>query len=158
MNISTIIMIAAIIFFLIIPSLKDRTVSIKKLTITPLVFLYLLYETITDKFHLDQTGLMVIGLGLLAGTLIGILVRNRTAVAVNKQTLSINLPGSYINLVMFVVIFSVHYLIGYQEAVNPAFFQQISMSYYSILFLLTMASALSAGMNLCLLYKYQTAS
>jgi hypothetical protein len=155
MSFSTIIMIAAIIIFLIVPSMKDRTVSIKKLTITPLVFLYLLYETITENFHLDQTGLLVIGFGLLAGTIIGILVRHRTAVIVDKQTFSIKLPGSYVNLVMFIVIFSVHYVIGYQEAVNPEFFQQISLSCYSILFLLTMASALSAGMNLCLFYKYQ---
>jgi hypothetical protein len=157
MSFSTVIMIAAIIIFLIIPSLKDRTVSIKKLTITPLIFLYLLYETITENFHLDQTGLMVIGFGLLTGIIVGILVRKHTAVTVDKETFSITLPGSYVNLVMFIAIFSVHYVIGYQEAVNPEFFQQISLSYYSILFLLTLASALSAGMNLCLFYKYQTA-
>jgi hypothetical protein len=156
MSIDTIMMIMAIIIFLIIPSLKDRKISIKKLTITPIVFLYLLYQTVSEKFHLDGNSITIVTLGLLIGITGGILLRKNTPVTIDKNNSAIFLPGSYLSLMLFVMIFSVHYIIGYQEAVNPVFFQQLSMNYYLILFALALVSALSTGMNLCLFYKYHT--
>ena len=50
MSMWTILMILAIIVFLIVPSFKDRVIPLKKLIITPVVFVYLLFQSVTETF------------------------------------------------------------------------------------------------------------
>lgn len=70
MNISIIIMLLAIIYFVIIPSFKTRVFSVKKLIIMPALFMYMNYESVRTNFHIHPSTYGIITLGLIAGILI----------------------------------------------------------------------------------------
>lgn len=154
MDTSTIIMIIAIVVFAILPSLKSRTVPIKKLIIVPAIFAYFCYQTINETFVINNFSFLFIILGLLIGISIGAIMRYRTPIQVNKEQKTIALSGSYFNLVLFILIFSVHYIIGYLQAVVPVFFQQAHFQADMLLFLLICVSSLSIGSNASLFIRY----
>ena len=80
MNVWLILMIAAIVVFVVIPDFKDRIIPVKKLIISPAIFMYLLYNNATTNFYLNfETSLLLI-LGLMTGTAIGILIHYKTQV------------------------------------------------------------------------------
>lgn len=154
MNTSNMMMILAIIWFVIIPSFKTRTMPVKKLAITPAIFMYLLYRTVTQTFYLDTTGKLCLILALAAGIIIGVLMRLRTNVTADKQREMISLPGTWINLITFILIFCAHYAVGYLKAVSPEVLQQTGLTAITLLFVLTCASSISLGASACLYYKY----
>jgi len=147
-------MIVAVMLYSILPSLQERTIRVKKLMIMPAIFSYMLYQTITKTFYLDLSGQLFLMLGLGAGIIIGILLRQNTIVKADRREELICLPGTWINLVMFVLIFCVHYIIGYLQSVSPHFFHQSTNGEISLLFLLACVSSISIGANSCLYYKY----
>jgi hypothetical protein len=157
MSISTIIMILAIIWFVIIPSFKARTIPVRKLALTPAIFMYMLYRTVTHTFYLGTTAKWCLALGLSAGIIIGVLLRLRTSVTADKQREMISLSGTWINLITFILIFCAHYAVGYLKAVNPEVLQQTGLATSMLLFVLTCASSISLGASACLYYKYMRA-
>ncbi len=154
MNIWLILMIAAIIIFLVIPSLKERIVLIKKLIITPIIFLYLLFNDVTTIFYLNVNSRMLLILGLALGIGIGMFIRHNTKVKIDLINKSIRIPGTYLNLIVFILIFSVHFAIGYLQAVNPQIFHSTNLIEQSLLFLLAVTSSITLGASICLYYKY----
>ncbi len=157
MTTATILMLLAIIWFLIIPSLKERTFPVKKLIILPLVFMYLLYNSIEKNFVLFHSSYAVIVAGVIAGVIIGHIVRRNATLTADKQNELISLPGSFVSLIMFVLIFSVHFAIGWMASATPGYFQHSGNVQLLLLFLMTAFSSLTLGLNGTLYYKYHHA-
>ncbi|HLB55870.1 MAG TPA: hypothetical protein VJK30_00870 [Coxiellaceae bacterium] len=153
-TITIIIMLLAIIYFVIIPSFKTRVFHVKKLIIMPAVFMYLNYQSVTENFHIQISDYGIITLALIAGILIGALLRKNTTVKSNIEKKLIELPGSYFSLIIFLAIFAVHFVIGYLQSVNPTYLLQASFSEATLLFLLTASSSMTIGANAVLFYKY----
>lgn len=155
---NTVIMIVAIILFAVIPSFKDRVIPVKKLLITPAIFSFLLYQSITESFYIDTVAIIFLTAGLIVGVVTGIILRSRTPVKADKQLQLIWLPGTYLNLVMFMLIFSVHFVIGYMQSVHPEMFASDNINEQCLLFFLACFSSTSIGASSCLYYKYCTSS
>lgn len=156
MSISTIIMIAAIIKFMVIPSLSTRTMPIKRLIMTPAIFMYFFYETLTTNFILSPVVILYTLAGIAAGMAIGAILRSQTNIIADLTNQQITVPGSYLSLVTFTLIFAVHYWIGYQEAFHPHCFQMLTQTTLLSAFTLAIVTSISAGANLVLYYKYET--
>src|SRR3990167_3713215 len=154
-TILTIVMIAAILIFLILPGLKTRVVSVKKLAIMPAVFIYLNYDSLQRHFHLHSSDYFILILGLIFGVSIGAYCRKNTVIRADHQKLLIEIAGSYFGLMLFIAIFAVHFAIGYLDSVNPGYLLQSGLYQNSLMFLLTLSSALSIGASGMLYYKYQ---
>ncbi|EKD71415.1 MAG: hypothetical protein ACD_46C00186G0003 [uncultured bacterium] len=154
MSIWTVLMIAAIIILVVIPSFKDRVMPVKKLLITPAIFMYLFYQTIDESFNISLIHHpMIIG-GLITGIAIGILIRSKTVIKSDKHKQLIWLPGSYLSLFIFMLIFSIHYVIGYLQAVYPNYLTQTSFGVQVLLFFISSASSMIIGANGLLYAKY----
>lgn len=149
------LMIIAIIFFVIIPSCKDRIMPIKKLLITPAIFVFLFYQTINGHFLINNE---LILLGALSGITIGLLVRSNTAIKSDKSQLLIWIPGSYISLMVFCFIFLIHFIIGYLQSIDPTYLTQASSGQSLLLFLLSCSSTVIIGANAMLYWKYLNSS
>jgi hypothetical protein len=158
MPIWTIVMVLAIIIFVILPGLKPRTMPVKKLLILPVVFLYLFYSSLTAHFPLNLDSYLLIGLAAVLGIVIGALLRRNTQIQADYQNHRISLPGSYMGLINFLLIFAVHFVIGYQLAVKPQVFTSVNPEVQVLVFALSLVSCMSIGMNACLYYKYKTAA
>ena len=157
MSTATIVMLLAIIWFLIIPSFKARTFPVKKLIILPLVFMYLLYNSIERNFALLPTSYATIAAGVIAGIIIGYLVRRSATLTADKEKELIHLPGSFVSLAMFILIFSVHFVIGWMASATPGYFEHAGNVQLLLLFLMTAFSSLTLGLNGTLYYKYHNA-
>lgn len=158
MNIWTILMILAIIIFVIVPGFKPRFMPVKKLLIMPVVFMYLFYDSASSNFPLNLKSYAIIALGILLGIAIGVSTRIGVKVTANRGQHTIGLPGSYMGLVVFLVIFAVHFAIGYLQATQPKFFASVSNPELGMLFLLAMVSSMTVGTSACLYYKYRQTS
>jgi|SRR5579885_3428443 hypothetical protein len=155
---NTVIMVIAIIIFAVIPSFKDRVIPVKKLLIAPAIFSYLLYQSVTETFRLDVAAIVLLAAGLLAGAFAGFLLRSGATLKADRQAQLIWVPGSYMNLVVFLLLFGVHFVIGYLQSVHPETFVQDNLSEQLLLFLLACFSGLMMGSAACLFYKYFTSS
>jgi hypothetical protein len=158
MTFSTLALIVVIIFFVIMPSFRDRVMPVKKLALIPAVFTYFLYETITNHFALNNVSLAIIVLGLITGMLIGIYLRLRTQVKADHEEKLIWLPATLINLLTFSFIFSVQGIIGYITSVHPSYLLHAHVGEYALLFMLISASCITLGSSACLFYKYLTST
>ena len=157
MSTSTLILIACIIIFVVIPSLNDRTIPIKKLLIGPAIFVYLFYESLWKYFPVFSVSYGAIALGVILGVLLGYLLRKSTTIVANHAEQTITVKGSFFTLILFLVIFVVNFVVGYLKAVNPSFFAEASFQNQLLLFALTLVSCLSIGSNGCLYMKYLAA-
>lgn len=128
---------------------------IKRLILAPAVFMYLFYQTLTASFTLSPIVMIYTLTGIVLGLAAGALLRYQTKIIADKQNHLITLPGSYLSMATFTLIFSVHYWIGYHEAVYPQYFQMISQTTLLTVFALAIVSSISAGANLMLYYKHQ---
>src|SRR3990167_371792 len=147
-------MLAAILYFLILPGLKTRIFRVKKLLIMPAVFIYLNYASIQKHFHIQVTDYLILIIGLVFGVAIGAYCRKNSIIRADQQKQLIEVAGSYFGLIMFIAIFAVHFVIGYIDSVYPGYLLQPSSYQEGLMLLLTLASALSIGSNSMLYYKY----
>lgn len=151
-------MLAAILFFLILPGLKTRVFRVKKLLIMPALFVYLNYHSIQKHFHIHTNDYLILMIGLIFGVAIGAYCRRNAKIRADQQKQLIEVAGSYFGLIMFIAIFAVHFVIGYVDSVSPGYLLQPSLHQETLMFLLTLASSLSIGSNSMLYYKYHNAN
>lgn len=152
----TVILIIAIVILLVIPTLKDRNFHIRKLLIIPFVFMWLLYDSIHQQFHITADSTWIITESLIAGTLIGAAMRLKTKVVADHQKKLIFLKGSYFGVVLFSLIFIAHFFAGYMQGVYPQAVTSGNLENLVLMVLCT-ASALSVGQSGMLYYKYLSA-
>jgi len=153
MSLGEFILILGIIILLILPSLKDRIVNIRRLIILPAVFMYMLYRTIAANFDLVQASYLAIIVGLLLGIIVGLLIRNNLQIKADKKKSLILIPGNYISLIIFILIFAVEFVAHYLLAATPGI-KQASITQYLLLLILCGVSSLTVGGNLSYFYKY----
>lgn len=151
-------MLAAILFFLILPGLKTRVFRVKKLLIMPAIFIYLNYHSIQKHFHIQVNDYFILITGLIFGVLIGAYCRKNEKIRADQQKQLIEVAGSYFGLMIFIAIFAVHFAIGYLDSVSPGYLLKPSLYQDTLMFLLTLASTLSIGSNGMLYYKYHNAN
>lgn len=151
--IGTVIMILAILIFAILPTLKNRIISVRKLLITPIIFLLLLCHALND-FNLQITDIPLLLLSVIIGIVCGILLRRQTVVKTDKQNALIALQGSYQSLFIFLLLFSIHFIIGYITNVQPHYVATHQSIRDILLFSLTACSNLMIGGNLLLFFRY----
>lgn len=149
--------ILAILYFLILPSLKTGVIPIQKLAITPIIFLYLNYDSVQRHFHPHGTEYGILFIALILGILIGAFFRSKTPIKADHEKSLIEITGSYFGLSVFILIFAAHFIIGFFESTHPGYLLQSNMISSILLFLLTGSSCIPTGGNLMLFYRFKKA-
>lgn len=150
----TMLMVLGILLFLVLPSLKTRTFHVKKLLLMPALFIYLLYDSLTSTFHFHNDDIFTIVFAALLGIILGILLRRGTKIEVDHEYHLITLPGSYISLIFFSLIFAAHFVVGYFKSVSPSVFLETNILETILLFFLVSTSCMTVGGSGCLLWQY----
>jgi len=148
-----IMMIAAIIWFVILPTLKASTYRVWRVFIAPMMFIYLLFIGIQRDFVLKQDSIYLIVGALILGIVIGVILRKNSVIQVDKTKGLIHVPGSYYALLTFCFIFVVHFMIGYLQSVAPEILKDADMA-QMLIFSLALVSGMPAGQAICLFIKY----
>lgn len=102
-----------------IRALQPRAASIVTLAILPLLFLASSAYTLMGYFQLTNENAIVMGGALLFGALIGWLFVSGMDYKVDRAHLRILLPGTWIILILILVVFASKYYFAYTVSTNP---------------------------------------
>ncbi len=133
----------------------SQVVSIKKLTIVPLVFLALSIHTVTTAFHVNATVISVWLVSIILGSIIGWLLIRNHQFKVDRKKLLIQLQGSWITLILILMIFVFKYYFSYQLGSDPALANQTGFE-FSMLGATGICTGLFVGRLLCYFHKLWT--
>jgi hypothetical protein len=154
MSLMTLLLIMLIVFAVVIPSLQDRTITLKRLLLTPAIFMFMLYINVNKNFVLTPANKEIIVAGALVGIIVGMLMRLTAEVKADKQSYMIWIKGNLTNAAIFFSLFIIHFTMKYLRFNHPGYF--ITDGYYApaILFGLAAVTCLTIGSNLCILIKF----
>lgn len=102
--------ILAYLIFVGIKATRTHTLSLPKLFIIPLILIALKYTLFFSKQAILYVG--CIGLGFALGWMMSM----RMPLKILKQKKAIELPGTYVTLVLFLGFFLIKYVFGYWES------------------------------------------
>ncbi|MCX7124287.1 MAG: hypothetical protein NTU49_00745 [Gammaproteobacteria bacterium] len=117
-----------LLYFLIVmgvKALKTQVVSIKRLIILPLVFIVLSVHTIITAFQLNTSSISIWLGSFIVGALIGFILVYRHKILVDHEHWLVQLPGTWITLILILLIFASKYYFSYEMDANPALVKQM---------------------------------
>ena len=112
------------LLFIGIRSTKKHVVSIPKLFVIPTILITLKWKLFA------AASFMMLGnylLWLIIGIIIGYIIALRSNIIVSKNTVSAKFPGTYLTLILLMLIFIVKYVFGNMNATAP----DIAHEYYN---------------------------
>ena len=127
------------LIFIGIKASKPRKNSLIKLAIVPLVFLILSIDSLMNETSLHSPNLLAYIIAMLIGILIGFLIAKHIGghAIKDKKGYLINLPGSWLVLILIIIIFTAKYYFGirlgyHPELINNLKFTIIMLSIYGL--------------------------
>lgn len=136
-------------------ALKKQVVSVKRLVILPLVFIALSVHSIIIAFQLSISSISIWLGSFIVGTLISFFLVYRHKIVVDRKHWLVQLPGSWITLVLILLIFASKYYFSYEMNASPALVKQIGFE-FSLLFAYGICTGLFTGRLACYLYRLKT--
>lgn len=132
---------------------RPRTVSLYRILIGPLIFIFFTLHTVTE-FPPQLLNLTGLALALLLGILLGFWQIKRLPIQVDKKHKLLHIPGSWITLGLILVIFASKFYFGYTAAANPELFYSPGFSFIALA-----VSGLCTGMFIgrvaCYAYRFK---
>lgn len=109
----------AYLIFIGYKSSKTRVVSLKKLFIAPIVFTLMSIHSMIHELQGDYWMALVWLLGMVIGASLGWLQVHRLKPQVDKQHWLVHTQGSWVTMILVILIFGYKYYLGYITAVQP---------------------------------------
>lgn len=135
-----------------IKALKTNVVSIKKLLILPILFSAMSVHTVVTSFQLEFTVVSAWIGSIVIGIWIGWMLVRKQTLTVDKKHLLLKLPGTWVTLIIIMIIFVSKYYFGYALSVDPQLIHQTGFE-FSMLFISGACTGLFIGR--VLFYAYQ---
>lgn len=134
---------------------KSQVVSIKKLTILPLIFISLSIHTVMTAFHVNTMVIVMWFASIILGSIIGWLLIRNHQFKVDRKKLLIQLPGGWMTLILILAIFVFKYYFSYQIDSDPALASQTGFE-FSMLGINGICTGLFVGRLLCYFHRLRT--
>lgn len=134
---------------------KLRVVSFIKLTILPLIFIALSVHTLMTAFNINATVIVVWILSIALGSVFGWILICRHHFKVDRKKLLIQIPGSWLTLILILAIFVSKYYFGYQISSDPSLVHHTGFK-FSMLSISGVCTGLFVGRLLCYFYQLKT--
>ena len=129
--------------FIGIKSLKTSVIHISKFFIIPIIFIYLSLHTLLSSFSLNFFIIFTYIISLLVGIYLGVILLKRSKIIVDAKNKLIKVPGSWVTLVLILIIFFSKFFIGYELGVDPKIVSNKSFEVF-----LLVVSGVTSGMFL----------
>jgi phosphoglycerol transferase MdoB-like AlkP superfamily enzyme len=112
-------------------SSKDRVSSIIKALLITSLFLYL---SLSNVFQFPLN-IWDISLGVLIGLIFGFVHWrwiSKKKIQIDKKNLLVFIPGSWINMFIVLIIFSMKYYLGYRKFLNASYIEESDLKYITL--------------------------
>lgn len=136
-------------------SSKTRTVSMVKLLILPVIFMYLSIHTLVVSFQINMFSVSTWIVSIVIGVIFGWLLVYKQQLKVDRKHLLIEVPGSWQTLILALLIFSSKYYFGYELDVDPNLAEQTVFE-FSMLSISGTITGLFIGRVICYIYRLKT--
>ncbi len=103
-----------------IDAIRPRIITMRKLFILPLLFLAFSIYSYLSSFPFTLITFSAYALPMLFGVGIGWLFIKTLRLKFDKQKGLVKMPGSYVTLLLILLIFSTKYYFGYSSTTDPA--------------------------------------
>ena len=123
---------------------KERVISFKKLLILPVIFTAMSVHTLVSSFQIDLSLGLSWLISIFLGGLVGYLLIRKHNIKVDRKNLLIQTPGTWITLVLVLIIFASKYYFGYELSVDPGLIKQTAFE-FSMLFVSGVCTGLFIG-------------
>lgn len=109
-----------------IKATKTRTLALKKLFIRPAIFSYLSIYTLISSSDISLFQVSAWTCAILLGVLIGWIDtgKNHPHINVNKEKHLIQVPGSWMTLILVFIFFTTKYYFSYEISIDPTLSKQ----------------------------------
>ncbi len=143
-----------ILFFYVlyigIRALKSRTMSVNRIFIIPLLFLFWSIWSLIARFQ-GAMDLLIWGIFIVIGFTAGWGLFQRYKIRADHKKLLIRFPGNYFILILMLSIFAVKYFFGYMRATSP----ELSPMLHSLNFVVSgLSTGLFVGRTFAILKKF----
>lgn len=112
-------LLLAYLIFIGLKARKTSTVSIYKLAILPAVFLIMSIESMISHFKIETLSVSTWMISIIIGSAIGILLVYKSKIKVDRNNKLLELPGSWMTLILILIIFVAKYYCGYALSQDP---------------------------------------
>jgi hypothetical protein len=138
-----------------IKATKTRVISLKKVFIIPALFTYMSIHTLITSFDINFFEISTWTCAILFGVIVGCLdvLRKVANIKVDKQKHLIQLPGSWVTLILILIIFASKYYFSYELAIDPALHNQTGFE-FGMLAVSGACTGLFIGRLIIYLYSY----
>ncbi len=123
---------------------KTTIVSARKLFILPIIFTVMSIHTVFTSFQIDATIIFIWIGSIIIESLIGWVLVQHQKIQIDKTHLLIQLPGTWLTLILVLVIFAAKYYFGYELSVDPQLIKQTAFE-FSMLFISGACTGLFIG-------------
>lgn len=144
------------LLYLGIKGCYTRVMTVKRLVIFPVVFIFFSLHSTILLFHFFLTGLLLLFLGGVVGGLLGYLRVRHRVIRADKQKFLIEIPGDIFILAMIIFIFAIEFFIHYAFTAHWAI-AQVNLFKNCAAILTGLVAGISIGRNATYFFKYQQA-
>lgn len=134
---------------------RPQVVSLKKLVLFPLIFIGLSIHTMMTSFQMNGFIFSLCVFGIAIGSVAGWLLVKNHHYKVDKKNMLIQLPGSWIILILILIIFISKYYFFYELAFDPALAHEAPFE-FTMLTITGFCTGLFAGRLICYIQKILT--
>lgn len=101
-------------------TLQPQIVPMKKLVITPVIFIYLSVHSLLSQSSVTQVQIVVWAMAAVFGVGAGIWLVSQLELAFDKKQYLVRIPGTWSTLAVILLIFSSKFYLGYAAATDAA--------------------------------------
>lgn len=112
-------LLLAYLIYIGIKARKTSVVSIYRLAILPVVFLIMSIESMVSHFKIETLSVSTWLISIIVGSIIGALLVCKMKVRVDRDNKLLELPGSWVTLILILIIFAAKYYCGYALNKDP---------------------------------------
>lgn len=132
---------------------KTRVVSLVKLFIIPIIFIFMSIHTLISSFRMSVHTVSTWSIAIILGVVLGYLQMSRYTFEIDRVHRLIKIPGTWTTLVFILIIFVSKYYFSYQLSVDPAIVHETTFKYL-MLGLSGVFTGLFIGRLICYLYQF----
>ncbi len=110
----------AYLIFIGIKASKSRVTPFLKLLIAPIIFSWMSIDTLVGDVGSSSYANSIWAIAILIGVFFGWLQLRLLKIQTDRKRLLIKMPGSWITLILILIIFFSKYYFGYSSAVQPS--------------------------------------
>ncbi|NGX40282.1 MAG: hypothetical protein KR126chlam4_00099 [Candidatus Anoxychlamydiales bacterium] len=144
----------AYLIFIGIKAFKPSVISLKKIFILPVVFLFFSLQRLVGNINFFTSLVWITS--TIIGVFLSVVIFSKTQIIADKKNNLLKLPGTYSTLFLILISFSIKFYFGFQIGKDPSVLKD-STFFYRYIMAATLSFGMFLGRTFLYFYKFKKA-